>query len=184
MNDSALVIELATQDGIEKLFFELASENRIGIMRELQQENWKLNYLARKLDMTPTEAFRQLQRLTEIQLVQKLPEGTYGITQLGKLVLRLAVPLEFVFKYKEYFFAHNIWQLPDQFISRIGDLSSANLHLDTIESINKVSQMIKEANEYMWGMGESPGFGDSGTIMNEKIQKGVDLKFLCQTRFC
>ena len=140
---------METKDTIEKLFFELASENRMALLCELKEKNLKLNDLAHKLDLTPTEAFRQLQRLTEVLLIQKLPEGTYGITTLGKLVLQLVAPLEFVFKYSEYFLTHDVWQLPHQFIIRLGDLSQANLQLDTIASINKVSQMIKEANEYL-----------------------------------
>ena len=178
MNNLGKVCELETKDGIEKLFFELASESRMALMCELLEKDWKLNDLARKLDLTPTEAFRQLQRLTEVLLVQKLPEGTYGITSLGKLVLQLVDPLEFVFKHSEYFLTHDVWQLPHHFISRIGDLSQTNLQLDTIASINKVTQMIKEADDYLWGIGESPGFADSGAIMKEKILKGVHLKFL------
>lgn len=47
--------------GLEKLFFELASESRLGILRQLQKENLKMQEIARRLDITATEAFRQLE---------------------------------------------------------------------------------------------------------------------------
>jgi len=71
---------LETPAGIESLFFELASESRLGILRELNMKNWKMNELARKLDLTTTETFRQLQRLNEALLVQKQVGGTYAIS--------------------------------------------------------------------------------------------------------
>ena len=51
---------MGEESGLEKLFFELASESRLGILRELQKENLKMQEIARRLDVTPTEAFRQL----------------------------------------------------------------------------------------------------------------------------
>ena len=53
---------------IEGLFYELASESRFSILQELKEKSWKMNELARKLDLTTTETFRQLQRLNEAAL--------------------------------------------------------------------------------------------------------------------
>src|SRR3989337_1456236 len=92
--------KLENNEGIEKLFFELASESRLGILRELQKENLKMQEIARRLDVTATEAFRQLQRRSEALLVQKQPEGTFAITQYGKLMLQLSSSLDFVFRHR------------------------------------------------------------------------------------
>jgi hypothetical protein len=47
---------MENQEGIEKLFFELASESRLGILRKLMEKDWKMNEdeVARKLDLTTT----------------------------------------------------------------------------------------------------------------------------------
>ncbi len=74
--------------GLEKLFFELASESRLSILRELKKENLKMQEIARRLDVTPTEAFRQLERLSTAVLVQRQPDGMFALTEYGKLVLR------------------------------------------------------------------------------------------------
>ena len=165
-------------EGIEKLFFELASESRLSILRELQKENLKMQEIARRLDVTATEAFRQLQRLSEALLVQKQPEGTFTITEYGKLVLQLSSSLEFVFIHKEYFSTHDVWRLPYQFVNRIGELSQTNLIMDTMESINEGERMFIEAEQYAWGLAEGRVPELMGPIMNEQIRKGVKVRML------
>jgi predicted transcriptional regulator len=59
---------MGSKEGIDKLFFELASESRLGILRELQLKPLKMQEIARKLDLTDTESCKQLQRLTEAHL--------------------------------------------------------------------------------------------------------------------
>jgi len=169
---------LENDEGIERLFFELASESRLSILRELLKENLKMQEIARRLDVTATEAFRQLQRLSDAMLVQKQPEGTFAITQYGKLVLQLSSSIEFVFKHKNYFSTHDVWRLPYQFVNRIGELSQTNLIVDTIEGLNKGERMFMEAEQYTWGLveGRVPEF--MGPIMNERISKGVKARML------
>lgn len=169
---------MENDEGIEKLFFELASESRLGILRELQTKSLKMQEIARRLDVTATEAFRQLQRLSEALLVQKQPEGTFAITQYGKLVLQLSSSLEFVFKHKNYFSTHDAWRLPYQFVNRISELSQTNLIMDTMESLNKGERMFIEAEQYGWGVVEGRVPELMSPIMNERVLKGVKLKFL------
>lgn len=159
------------------MFFELASESRLGILRELKEENWKMSDIVQRLSLTTTEAFRQLKRLSEGLLVQKLPEGTYATTQYGKLVLQLSSSLEFVFKYKQYFLTHDVWSLPPQFVIRIGELSQMNLVVGMMESAAKSSQMIGEAQQYMWGVSPEPLL-QSLDVIARQIPKGVEYRFL------
>jgi predicted transcriptional regulator len=176
--------KLENDEGVEKLFFELASESRLSILRELQTKNLKMQEIARRLDVTATEAFRQLQRLSEALLVQKQPEGTFAITQYGRLVLQLSSSLGFVFKHKNYFSTHDVWRLPYQFVNRMGELSQTNLIMDTMESINKSTQMFTTAEQYAWGLvehGRSPEL--MSPIMNERIRKGVKVKLLIPESF-
>ena len=163
--------------GIEKLFFDLASESRIGIVRELKEQNLKNNELGGKLDLTSTEVFRQLQHLTETLIVQKLPDGTYTITNYGKLTLQLLQSLEFTFKHKEYFLNHDVWRLPYQFVNRLGELSRSTLCMDTIENINRSGHIVSEAEEYVWLMGEKP-LESTGPMIALQVPKGVRFRFI------
>lgn len=165
------------QEGIEKLFYELASESRFDILRELTEKNWKMNDLARKLDLTTTETFRQLQRLTEAGLVEKQPEGTYAVTEYGRLILELTAPLSFLLKNKDFFAAHDIRQLPHQFVMRLDALSGAQLLLGMVESTTKISNMIGESKQYMWGISPEPLMQSLDAIA-KAVPKGAEYKIL------
>ncbi len=170
-------IKLENQD-LAKLFFELASESRLSILNQLQGENLKMQEIAKRLDVTATEAFRQLERLSAALLVQRLPEGSYTITQYGKLVLGLSSSLDFSFKYRDYFFAHDLSLLSIQFIHRLGELSEATLITDTMEALNKAERMFIDAKQYGWGLAEGVVPELMGPLMNEKLMKGIKFKFL------
>jgi predicted transcriptional regulator len=169
---------LESRKGVERLFFELASESRLSILKDLETRNMKLSEVAKLIDLTHTEAFRQLQRLTTTFLAEKNPDGTYGISEFGKLVLHHSLTLEFISRHREYFLSHDVWRLPTPFVDRIGELSGASLQMDTIENINRVSRMIKEAEQYIWGIGESAGMENVNETINKQIAKGTKFRFL------
>ncbi|MCW4022082.1 MAG: helix-turn-helix transcriptional regulator [archaeon] len=166
-----------SEETIDKLFYELASETRVSILRELNKKSWKMNSLARKLDLTTTETFRQLQRLTEALLVQKQPDGKYTISPYGALVLELSSSLDFVFKNKQYFLAHTVQNLPKQFINRIGELSKSTLLMGMIESTTNSSKLIGEAQQFMWGISPEP-LKDSAEVLSQQIPKGVNYRII------
>ena len=165
------------EDGVEKLFFELASESRLGILRKLMEKDWKMNEVARKLDLTTTETFRQLQRLSEGLLVEKQPEGTYAITEYGKLVLQLSASLEFVSKHKQYFTKHDISSLPSQFLNRISELSQAKLMMGMVESTMKSSTLIGEAEKFMYAVSPEP-VPQAFEEISKQIPKGAEYRIL------
>ena len=174
---------MGTGEGIEKLFFELASENRLEILKELQTNTHKMQRIARILDVTPTEALRQLQRLSDAGLVQKQSDGTYTTTQYGKLVMQLSSSMEFISKHKEYFSTHDIMRLPCQFLNRIGELSQATLVLDTIENLNRGQRLYADAEQYAWGLAEGIIPDSIGPIMDEKKTQGLDIRMLVPETF-
>lgn len=164
-------------EGIEKLFFDFASESRLGIIRELNKQSLRMNELARELDLTATEAARQLQRLTEAHIVQKLPDGTYAITNYARLTLQLLLSLEFTFNHKGYFEDHDVWRLPYQFVNRMGELSRSTLCMDTIENINRSERIINEAEKYVWLMAEK-ALESSRPAMLGQASKRVRFKLM------
>ena len=170
------------QERVEKLYFELASESRLGILREINVAGGKMREIARKLDLTTTETFRQLQRLNEALLVQKRTNGDYAITEYGRFVLQLSSSFEFLYKHRQYFSTHDFRRLPYQFQNRIGELSSASLGTDTMENINLAERITREAEQYMWGGGVEQSLNISSILM-ESIPKGVKYKFLFPQRF-
>lgn len=172
------MIKLENNEVMEKLFFELASESRLRILQELQTENLKMNEIARRLDVTATEAFRQLQRLSEAMLVQKQPEGTFTVTSYGNLVLQLSSAYDFVSKHRKYFLSHDVSRIPIQFINRLGELSDAKLIVDAMDNINKTEKMFITAEQYAWGIAEGRIPELMNPIMDEQIRKGLKIKMI------
>lgn len=133
--------------------------------------------LARKLNLTPTEASRQLQRLSKAKLIERTPEGTYTTTQFAKLVLHLISPIDFSFKNKLYFLKHDVWKLPASYINRLGELSESELIVELPLAMLRWEKMFKTAEEFVWVMTPQvmPNFS---LMMKDKLQAGVKLKSL------
>jgi predicted transcriptional regulator len=164
-------------EGLDRLFFEFASEDRLGIMRILQEKGIRMQEIARKLDLTDTETCRQLQRLSEAKLVQKQPDGAYSVTPYAKLELYLAASLDFVYRNRDYFFDHDIFCLPYEFVNRLGELSSAEFCREVASGFNRVRKMVFDSEKYIWSMAEQV---DTSHVepTQAKISKGLDFKLL------
>ena len=154
------------------MFMELASEDRLGVLRALLGKDFKMSELGRRLNLTATEIFRQLKRLSEAQLVQKMPDGSYSITPYGRLVLQLSASHEFILKHRDYFLTHDLLRLPYPFINRIGELSQARLSMESYKNISRGEELVGQAQQYFWAIVEGPG--------NERlpIAAGVKYRFL------
>lgn len=163
------------------LFFQLASEDRKQILSELLGQRLHLNETAKRLGMTATETLRQLQRLSEASLVQKRADGTYDVTGYGKLVLQLSSSLEFVARQREYFLAHDGFQLPVEFRARLGELSGSELVPTTIESINAVSRLFSDAQKRI----DVVVLGTESLIkiLEQRIQEDVEIRWLMHEKF-
>jgi len=160
------------KEGLEGLFFELASESRMSIMRKLSQESLKMQELGKTLNLTATETFRQLQRLSDKSLISKATDGSYRLTSYGRIALFLLPSLELIIKQKQYFLEHDIWQLPPEFIHRIGELNGATLSSDIPANLNRVEEMIKVADEYLWTL-SGQVLAAHSRAMVERCQRGL-----------
>ena len=168
---------LENAEGVDRLFFEFANKSRLDILRVLLTENLKMQEIARRLDLTATEAFRQLERLSVASLVQRQPDSSYAITQYGTLELNFASAMEFTLKNRLYFLNHDVLQLPPQFISRIGELSQATLKMGLFETVGNAPKVIWAAQKFMWGISFEPLTQTFEEIASQ-IPKGVEYKIL------
>ena len=176
------VRKLENQERIERLYFELASESRLSILREISKQDYKMREISRKLELTTTETFRQLQRLSDALLVQKKPEGTYSITEYGLLVLHFSAFFELFQNHRQYFSTHNVRRLPYQLLNRIGELSQAEFSPDVMGNMNAAERITREAEKYMWGGGGEQPL-NIGRALQEGISKGVKYRFIFPKRF-
>lgn len=169
---------MADEYGIERLFFELASESRLGILSELQTRSLRLQQIARTLDLTETETCRQLQRLSEVLLVEKKPDQKYSLTNYARLILELSSPIDFVSRNKDFFLKHNIFLLPDNLRARFGDLAACKLVNLTIDTINKVAEMVKTAQVSIDSV--ILGLESIDELMRQRCQEGIKVRWLIE----
>ena len=83
-------------DALCDLLFEVSSQERMNIMQSLLKERLKLSQISKNLDMTVSEASRHLQRLSDVQLIEKDTDGAFEPTPYGRAAVRLLAGLEFV----------------------------------------------------------------------------------------
>jgi predicted transcriptional regulator len=170
------------EERVSELHFLLASTDRRRILSQLQKENLKLNEVAKRLDMTATEALRQLQRLTEGGLLEKISDGRYQLTSYANLVLDTSSPLDFIARSKEFFLAHNASPLPPEYRARLGELSDARLVATTTETFNNTTEMIKNARVRIDATVEV-GFELHLQLMRQRLAEGLKVRWLMQESF-
>jgi len=136
-----------------------------------------MNEVAKKLDITATEACRQLQRLTDAGLLEKTPEGRYRSTPYSKVILESATAMNFLSKHREYFLSHDTSFIPPEFRARFGELSKAVLHTQTVPNLNTGNEVLKSAEQRIDVMGEQR-LEQHSQIAKQRSSEGVKVRTL------
>jgi predicted transcriptional regulator len=129
---------------------QLASEQRLKIMLNLQGKNSNVTNMAKELDSTVAELYRNFERLMKSDLIYKDPNGNYNLTTYGKAVCQCIPSFAFLSRNKKYFNSHDFGDLPIQFIQSIGSLESGKYQKGFIKIIQKWKEICENANEYMF----------------------------------
>ena len=172
---------IVSDNGIENLFYSLASESRLDILHALCVDSLRMNEIARKINITPTEASRQIQRLKDELIIQKHPDGRYSFTNYGSLVMHFFPLYEFIFEYKQYFMVHDVFRLPNQFITRLGELSKGKLCTEIAETVNGIEHIMQSSEDYVFVITDQV-MGVHDKVMEEKLSKGIKFRALIHER--
>ncbi len=155
------------------LLFELSNEDRLKILFELQKENLKLSHLSKRLDFTAQETSRNIARLVEAKLVTRTTDGSYEISPYGVQAIRLIPAYQFLSENSDYFYEHTLQNLPDQFVSRIGELSQCKQVAQLLDVFGNIERVFKEAEEYYLYIGEPLGMSSTILLVVEALDRGV-----------
>ena len=181
-SDSDLGNAIQPEDRSTELFFQLASIDRKRILSELQKESLHLNEVARRVGMTATETLRQLQRMTEAQLLEKMADGKYRPTPYARVVLDASASLDFLARFREYFMTHDTALIPAEFRARLAELSGCVLLPTAVDTFNTVTGMLRSARERIDGTIEV-GFATQLEVMKQRIEEGVKVRWLLQESY-
>ncbi len=155
---------------------EISSEQRLGILLRLYDKKSKVAVIAKELDATVPEVFRNFGRLVKANLISKEPDGDYSITTYGKIICNQLPSLAFLLKNKKYFEDHDFGDLPQKFLQRIGALESGQHIKGFVKVMEKWKEMYHNANEYIFNiLVEVPYDTEFLEPLIKKVSKGVKL---------
>ncbi len=163
---------------LPKLLFELSSPERMGILLELERNRFRLSQLARKLNLTVTEASRHLSRLSEARLIQKSVDGSYRLTDYGRLVLSQLSGINFLTKHQGYFLEYDTSCLPYEFAGRIGELENAEFGDNIYGNLESTENGFREAEEFIWVLTDQIVKALIPPVI-EKVKHPFDFRFIC-----
>ena len=169
-------------ESIAEFFLELASEQRLRILNELSVKPSRINKLAKKIQVTPQEIHRNLDRLAIAGMVKKGLEDHYAITTTGNVMLSQMSLVSFLTKNKKFFSTHNLDDLPLKFTKRLGVLEGCQ-HIKGVTAVlDKWRKIYVNSNEYAYDvLSESPP-EIMGPLL-KRISKGVKYNHIISNEF-
>jgi len=139
----------SSKDMLYDILFEVSSEERHSILKILKENSSNLTNISRETGLNLPETRRHVSRLLEVELIDRNPDGSYSITGFGERILERIKEISFFSRNKDYFNSHNANTLPHEFKIRLGDLSASEYHGKILEFLQKIEQIIDNANEYL-----------------------------------
>jgi predicted transcriptional regulator len=134
----------------EKTFFELASEQRLAIIFQLNEKNAKISQIAKDLGITMQEAHRNVNRLQDANLIEKDPDGVFSLTTFGNTIIKQIPTFNFLSKHKEYFSEHMLGELPIKFIMRLGALDRCDYIKGVVAILERWKDIYRQADQYIY----------------------------------
>ena len=153
-------------------FLELASEQRLEILSNLNENHLNIAKLAKLLGATNPEVHRNVGRLSKNGLIVKNPEGNYQLTTFGKSVLSQITSFDFISANRDYFNEHNLDNLDTKFIQRLGSLSDKKQVKGFVKVLEKWRKIQENADEFICNiMSEVPYSNDIIDVISNKLKK-------------
>jgi predicted transcriptional regulator len=133
----------------EKIFFELASQQRLSIIFSLSQTKSTLSQLSKDLRITMQEVHRNINRLQDAGLIEKDPRGIFSLTTFGNTIIKQIPTFDFLSLHKEYFSEHTLGEVPMKFEQRIGALDDCELIRGIVAILELWKQIYRDSESYI-----------------------------------
>ncbi|MGQ0638457.1 MAG: helix-turn-helix transcriptional regulator [Nitrososphaerota archaeon] len=157
-------------------FLELASEQRLGILLKLLKEKSKISIIAKEMNATVPEVYRNFERLMKADLVMKDTDGYYELTTYGKIICAIVPSLRFISQNRKYFRNHDFGDVPQKFIQRIGALEKGQHVKGFVKVLEQWKNIHKNSEEYLCNiLYEVPYSTDLIEPLVDKVKKGIKL---------
>jgi len=158
-------------------FLELASEQRLNIIRNVAKNKLNISKLANILDATKPEIHRNVTRLKKAGLIEKNSDGDYGLTVYGNAVLVQIPSLSFFAENNQFFKNHTFGNLKDKFIQRIGALENKKHVKGYVKTIEKWKQIHENAEKYVYNiLSEVPYTGEIIEVISKQLKNDLHIR--------
>jgi len=164
-------------ENIASGFLELASEQRLNIIKNIAKNKLNISKLADILDATKPEIHRNVTRLTKAGLIEKNTDGAYGLTVYGNAVLIQIPSLTFFTENKQFFKNHTLGNLEDKFIQRIGALENKKHVKGYVKTLEKWRQIQGNAEKYIYNiLSEVPYTVDIVEMISKQLKNDLHIR--------
>jgi predicted transcriptional regulator len=164
---------------ISEIFTELASETRCAILTSLDKRPSRVSSLARELEITVQDVFRNINRLSEAGFVRRGVDtsgsgssGAFQLTELGRLVVKQIPYFVVLNKYHKLFEDHTLTAIPQKFVQRIGVLHNCEVIENVTPILEKLKKLESGAKEYLKIM-VSQAWPEEGRILTDRATNNV-----------
>ncbi|MGD1838938.1 MAG: helix-turn-helix transcriptional regulator [Nitrososphaeraceae archaeon] len=136
-------------DETEEIFTSLANSQRLAILHVLSRKEMTLSSLAKELNVTVQEVHRNLNKLTNTNVIEKNSNNYFSLTVFGNMLIKNISSINFLSKNKKYFSEHDFHQIPLKFIHRIGSLEVSDFITGFVAIIEYIKRMYNNCDEYI-----------------------------------
>lgn len=164
-------------DKIAENFLELSSQQRLEILFSLFDESLSLSQLVRKLDGTPSEVHRNLNRLVKNGLVVRTVDSNYALTVFGRATCMQIPSIFFIPKNTRFFEKHGFGNLPLKFINRLGELDKCTKISGFAVVLEKWIQIHKNSEKFIYNVLNEIIYSEElVNILLTKLESGIQIK--------
>ena len=164
-------------DDLAGFLFEIASPERLAILRAVGEKSLRHAGVADRLSMTGSETTRHLNRLVAAGLVAKNPAGEYSATPLARLLLAGLPLLEFLTEHRRFLLDHDLSSLDPRFVARLGELGQGSFTNGTYHVVAVQDNALRAVERRIWVATEQM-FEQAIPIFREKVGHGVDVRVI------
>jgi len=165
---------------VEKIaenFLEVASEQRLNILINLNEQKISISNMAKKLDATVPEVHRNFTRLTKSGLISKNVDGYFQPTILGQTMISQLLPITFILKNEKYFKNHTFGDLPTKFVHTMGSLLDSEIINGYVKVSEKWRQIYANAEKFINNiLVEASYSSELMKIIEDKLSKQVKIR--------
>src|SRR2546425_6372260 len=136
--------------GLARFLFELASDERLGILEVMEEKPLRHAQIARRLKITDSETTRHLNRLASTGLLTKNPQSQYEPTSLARLVSAGFPFFRFLLANREFLQKHDVRVVPTEFVERLGALNGGTFVTGMYDVAAAQERYLRAVKQRIW----------------------------------